>query len=259
MRADPTNNIVLFEVVYVKGKVGAAAHEICYNRIETSKDRDERYDMKKRIMVYGDSNTHGYNAEDGSRFDENTRWTGVCQQLLGDDYVIVEEGLNGRNTCHSFPDDPYKNGIAYIIPCVLSQLPLDMICVKLGSNDFDPLLDPDPVKIAERAAQILKIAKMANDEKYPGRPCKYVLMAPLKATEDALTGDFAEYYDRSTVELSWEAPEAFAKQAEKDGFLYFDANEVAVCCKKDGVHLDVANHKKLGIAMAVWIKEQMEG
>ncbi len=210
--------------------------------------------MKKRIMIYGDSNTHGYNAEDGSRFDEKTRWTGVCQQLLGDDYVIVEEGLNGRNTCYDVPDGQYKNGLAYIIPCVLSQLPLDMICVKLGSNDFDPMLDPDPEKVARDAALILKVAKMAALEKYPDRPCKFVLMAPLKATEDVLTGDFAEYYDRRTMELSWEAPAAFKAQAEEDGFLYFDANEVAECCKKDGVHLDAANHKKLGIAMAAWIK-----
>ena len=59
---------------------------------------------KTRIMIYGDSNTHGYNAVDASRFDENTRWTGVCQNILGDDYVIVEEGLNGRNTCYDVPD-----------------------------------------------------------------------------------------------------------------------------------------------------------
>lgn len=215
--------------------------------------------MKKRIMIYGDSNTHGYNAEDGSRFDENTRWTGVCQQLLGDDYVIVEEGLNGRNTCHDDPMFPHHNGLAYIITCTLSQLPLDMICVKLGSNDFDPMLSPVPEQVAANAAKVLKLAKMANDEKYPGNNCKYVLMAPLKATEDVLTGDFAEYYDRRTMELSWEAPAAYKTQAEKDGFLYFDANEVAECCKKDGVHLDAANHKKLGIAMAAWIKNEMEG
>lgn len=213
--------------------------------------------MKKRIMIYGDSNTHGYNAEDGSRFDENTRWTGVCQNILGEDYVIVEEGLNGRNTCHSIPGEEYKNGLAYILPCVLSQLPLDMICVKLGSNDFDPMLDPDPVKIAQSAADILKLAVMAAEEKYPERPCKYVLMAPLNATEDALTGDFAEYYDRETVELSKEGPAAYKAQAEKDGFMYFDANEFAVCCKKDGVHLDEENHKKLGEAMAAWIKENL--
>ena len=214
--------------------------------------------MKKRIMIYGDSNTHGYNAEDGSRFDENTRWTGVCQNILGDDYVIVEEGLNGRNTCYNIPDGEYKNGIGYIIPCVLSQLPLDMICVKLGSNDFDPMLNPVPEKVAENAANILKIAKFVAEEKYPNHPCKYVLMAPLKATEDVLVGDFAEYYDRRTMELSWEAPAAFEAQAEKDGFLYYDANEVAECCKKDGVHLDAENHKKLGEAMATWIKNIME-
>lgn len=55
--------------------------------------------MKKRIMIYGDSNTYGYNAEDGGRFVKNTRWTGVCQQLLGDRYIIVEEastaGIHG--------------------------------------------------------------------------------------------------------------------------------------------------------------------
>lgn len=214
--------------------------------------------MKKRIMIYGDSNTHGYNAEDGSRFDENTRWTGVCQNILGNDYVIVEEGLNGRNTCHDVPDGPYKNGMSYIIPCVLSQLPLDMICVKLGSNDFDPMLDPDPEKIAANAAKILKIAKLVAEEKYPEHPCKYVLMAPLNATDDALTGDFGEYYDAETVALSRKAPAAFAKQAEKDGFLYFNANEYAVCCKKDGVHLDAENHKKLGTAVAAWIKDIME-
>ncbi len=214
--------------------------------------------MKKRIMIYGDSNTHGYNAEDGSRFDENTRWTGVCQNIMGDGYVIVEEGLNGRNTCHDDPMFPHHNGLAYIITCTLSQLPLDMICVKLGSNDFDPMFHPVPEEVAANAAKVLKAAKRANEEKYPGRPCQYVLMAPLNATDDALTGDFAEYYDEETVALSRKAPEAFAKQAEKDGFLYFNANDHAVCCKKDGVHLDAENHKKLGEAFAAWLKETME-
>ena len=85
--------------------------------------------MKKRIMIYGDSNTHGYNAENGSRFDMDTRWTGVCQKILGEDYLIVEEGLNGRNTCHDDPEAPFLNGLSYIVPCVLSQMPLDLICV----------------------------------------------------------------------------------------------------------------------------------
>ena len=210
--------------------------------------------MKKRIMRYGYSNTYGYNAEDGGRFDENTRWTGVCQQLLGDRYVIVEEGLNGRNTCHYSPEAPFRNGLAYILPCVLSQLPLDMICVKLGSNDFSPELEPTPERVAENAAKVLRLAREASEEAYPGRSCKYVLMAPLKATEDVLKGDFAEGFDDELVAMTEAAPEAFRRQAEKDGFLFFDANMHAVCGKKDGVHLDAENHRKLGEAMAAWIK-----
>lgn len=227
-------------------------------KFETNKTQ-KGYNMKKRIMIYGDSNTHGYNAENGSRFDVDTRWTGVCQKILGDDYLIVEEGLNGRNTCHDDPEAPFLNGLSYIVPCVLSQMPLDMICVKLGSNDFGPPLNPTGEQVAKDAAKVLRAAKVAVSERYPDSACKYALFAPLKATEDALYGDFADSYDEATIKITEEAPEAFKAQAEKDGFLFFDANEHAVCGRIDGVHLDAENHRKLGEAMAAWIKEVMEG
>ena len=40
--------------------------------------------MKKRIVCFGDSNTWGHVAITGGRYDENTRWTGRLQNLLGD-------------------------------------------------------------------------------------------------------------------------------------------------------------------------------
>ena len=54
---------------------------------------------KKHIICFGDSNTHGYCAETDGRFDENTRWTCLLQAKLGDEYLILEEGLGGRTTC----------------------------------------------------------------------------------------------------------------------------------------------------------------
>ena len=48
---------------------------------------------KKHIICFGDSNTHGYCAETDGRFDENTRWTCLLQAKLGDEYLILEEGL----------------------------------------------------------------------------------------------------------------------------------------------------------------------
>ena len=58
--------------------------------------------MKKHIVCFGDSNTHGYCAETNGRFDEMKRWTGLLQKKLGDEYLICEEELNGHTS--SFQD-----------------------------------------------------------------------------------------------------------------------------------------------------------
>ena len=56
--------------------------------------------MKKHIVCLGDSNTHGscpniLDCEDGLlRFNENERWTCRLQKALGDDYLVLEEGLH---------------------------------------------------------------------------------------------------------------------------------------------------------------------
>jgi lysophospholipase L1-like esterase len=208
-------------------------------------------------MIYGDSNTHGYNAVDASRFDETIRWTGVCQSILGDDYVIVEEGLNGRNTCYNVPDMEFKNGLSTIIPITLSQLPLDVICVKLGSNDIDKFSKHTPEQIAADAARVLMLAKYTAEEKYPFHPRKYVLMAPLELTQEALTGEFAEFYDEECIEIAKQLPAAYEAMAKKLGFMYFDANKYAKCGLPDGVHLDAENHVDLGKAFAAWVQENL--
>ena len=88
--------------------------------------------MKKHIVCLGDSNTHGYCADPsdcadgGSRFNEEERWPCVLQSLLGNEYLVIEEGLSGR-TCVF--DDPIHGGLAgidYISPCLMSHEPVDL-------------------------------------------------------------------------------------------------------------------------------------
>jgi len=64
----------------------------------------------KRILCYGDSNTWGANPTSTDRFDENTRWTGVLQNILAADYKVIEEGCNGRTTVWDDPIEQDKNG-----------------------------------------------------------------------------------------------------------------------------------------------------
>ena len=65
----------------------------------------------RRILCYGDSNTWGYIPASGARYEPDVRWTGVAQRLLGSDYTLIEEGMNGRTTVYENPLSPGRNGM----------------------------------------------------------------------------------------------------------------------------------------------------
>lgn len=47
----------------------------------------------KEILCFGDSNTYGLIPGTTSRFDRDTRWTGILEsELFSKGYKIVEEG-----------------------------------------------------------------------------------------------------------------------------------------------------------------------
>ena len=48
--------------------------------------------MKKTILCFGDSNTHGYCSETGGRFDDTKRYPCLLEKYLGDGYIVREEG-----------------------------------------------------------------------------------------------------------------------------------------------------------------------
>ena len=93
--------------------------------------------MKKHIVCFGDSNTHGYCADPsdtvtgGARFDETERWTCLLQQKLGEKYLVLEEGLSGRTTV--FPDALHESmdGLGVIYSTLMSHEPVDLLVIML--------------------------------------------------------------------------------------------------------------------------------
>ena len=87
----------------------------------------------KHVICFGDSNTHGYCGDpaefDGlpqpsgsMRYSESSRWPRLLQDKLGEDYLILDEGLNGRTTVF---EDPYRQGLTgagYIWPLSLIHI-----------------------------------------------------------------------------------------------------------------------------------------
>ena len=59
------------------------------------------------LFTFDGSNTNGSKpiAREGDywRFDEKTRWPCAVKEVLGDEWLLFEEGLTGRTTCFADP------------------------------------------------------------------------------------------------------------------------------------------------------------
>lgn len=115
--------------------------------------------MKKHIVCYGDSNTHGYDGDTGLRFDENTRWTCLLQKYLGDEYQVIEEGLSGRTTVFDDPLHEGLNGLQLITPVLMSHEPVDLLIIMLGTNDTKVRFNCSAEAIGIGLQRLIKKAK----------------------------------------------------------------------------------------------------
>lgn len=91
--------------------------------------------MKRTIVAFGDSNTHGYCSETGGRFSEEERWPCLLEKYLGEEYRVMEEGLSGRTTVFEDPLFEGLSGLSYIFPCLMTHEPVDLLIIMLGTND----------------------------------------------------------------------------------------------------------------------------
>ena len=109
--------------------------------------------MKKHIVCFGDSNTHGYCADPadcadhGDRFNEDERWTCLLGKKLGDKYLVIEEGLSGRTTVFEDPLHECMSGVSVIYSTLMSHEPVDLLVIMLGTNDTKERFGANPAAI----------------------------------------------------------------------------------------------------------------
>lgn len=199
----------------------------------------------KTILCYGDSNTWGSNPEDGSRFDEHTRWPGVMRDYLGEEYFVIEEGLCGRTTVWDDPLDDGRNGRTYLFPCLETHKPLDLVILMLGTNDLKVHINATPGDIAsgvEILVNIIQASQCGNRGMAP----RIVLVAPPRTGK---LNEFALSFAGARKKSKHFA--AFYKQvAEAHGCDFLDANAIISSSPIDGIHLDEDSHQALGRAIA---------
>ena len=207
----------------------------------------------KTILCYGDSNTWGYNPATMERFPRDERWTGVLRNELGDGYLIIEEGLNGRTTVWDDPIEGYKNGKEYLIPCLETHKPLDLVIIMLGTNDLKVRFSVSAFDIANGAGVLVDIAQKSETGHNNGSP-RVLLMAPPQVSK--LT-DFAEMFEGAEPK-SGKFSRHYRRVAEEYGCEFLDTSEVIISSELDGIHFEAGEHRKLGKAVAAAVRDILE-
>ncbi len=207
----------------------------------------------KTILCYGDSNTWGYNPATGDRFSRDERWPGVLRQELGDGYQVIEEGLNGRTTVWDDPIEGYKNGKEYLIPCLESHQPVDLVVIMLGTNDLKKRFSLSAYDIADGAGVLVDVVQRSSAGLDEGAP-KVLLMAPPPVGR--LT-EFAEMFEGAEIK-SRRFSEHYRRVAEGRGCEFLDTSQGVVSSDIDGIHLELSEHQKLGRAVAGLVRKILE-
>ena len=196
------------------------------------------------VLCYGDSNTYGHIPIDCGRYDKKTRWTGVLERLLGGQYNIIEEGFNGRTTVFDNPDEPWKNGLAYLRPCLNSHKPVDVVILMLGSNDLKTVFHASAKDIADGVERLVCDIRNFTSSKQGFIPT-IILMSPPVIGENICESPFNTSFDETAIERSKELPVWYEKVADKYGCIYVRTSDFIESSAEDSLHLTKEAHSKL--------------
>lgn len=205
----------------------------------------------KRILVFGDSYVFG-KIPGGARFDSETRFTGVLQKTLGDEYEIIEEGLRGRTVDGENRAFQYRNGFPQFGPILGSHFPLDLIIFILGTNDLNSGSTKSPEEVAKGYEGYMeRIEWWSKHLDFPAP--KIMIVAPPFINERASYKLFGAIFKGSESRIR-KLPKVLEKFTRSKELLFFDASSVVTVSPIDGIHLTEEENKKLGVELANKIK-----
>lgn len=191
----------------------------------------------KKILCFGDSNTFGYNPNNGSRYNENSRWTGILKNLCKNNYEIIEAGCNNRTAFSNNPDGIQFTGYM-ILPKYLKKF-YDIIILAIGINDLQKFYNPTLEEFETGIENIIKKIR-ENNPNYD-----IIILSPSHITENILNSNFRFMFNQTSIEKSKQITSIYKKIANKYNCKFLDLNKIVTTSKIDGLHYDIEEHKKI--------------
>jgi lysophospholipase L1-like esterase len=199
------------------------------------------------ILCYGDSNTWGHDPATGSRFPADVRWPCVLRRHLPAGHEVIEEGLPGRTTLWDDPFMEKRSGLEYLVPCLASHAPVDLVALMLGTNDLKAFFQRDAAQIASGVSRLLEV--IASSAAGPGgAPPRVLLIAPAPVIQGSRRAELWGF--AGAPERGRGLADFLRMVADDAGCPFLDAGEIVACSPIDGIHLDAAAHQALGRAVA---------
>ncbi len=214
------------------------------------------------VLCYGNSNTFGrksvsFDPKEASivfsqdRLQPDERWTGVMLDELGKDYHVIEEGLCGRTTVL---DDPvggeHRNGKKYLLPCLESNAPLDLVILILGTNDLKMKFSMSAYDISMGIAVLIKIIRNSNTGR-EGNPPKILVISPPPLGKLTYYAKMFKGGNAKSKKLSL----YYHIVSKQFGCYFLNASTVIKSSPIDGLHFEKDDHKTLGKTVANKVRE----
>lgn len=203
----------------------------------------------KAVLCFGDSNTYGESPDGTGRMSRAQRWTGLLQQQLGEEYLIIEEGLNGRTTVWEDPVEQDKDGRRHLATCLVSHAPLDLVVIMLGTNDLKARFRVSPSDIASSVETLAQLALRTPNGRR-AEPPKVLLVSPILIGEQTFLGEIFGNRREDSMRLG----PLYAEVARRNGAHFLDMAKHAEPSPLDGLHMDAESHRKAALALAASIQ-----
>lgn len=206
----------------------------------------------KNILCFGDSNTFGKDMS-GNRLPRDIRWTGKAQQILGQDYHMIEDGLSGRTTIWDDPLKPRRSGLITLPISLLTHRPLDLVILSLGTNDIKRYVSASPQEITDGMKQLVQLIQTTSKIGSGKHPPKILVFAPAPVGERISRSHSLEY-DEPSRSKSLQLGALYRHMAEENHCHFLDGASFTQV-GSDQLHLDEEGHSKTAEVIAEKIRE----
>ena len=208
----------------------------------------------KRVLLYGDSLVYGKKPVVFERFDNNIRFSGVAQDILGDQYEVLEEGLRARMLQGENKFFPERDGLKQFGPIIGSHLAIDLLVLSLGSNDCNSGGNVTEEVVKKALNEYLQ--KLKDWAEFLVTPLpKVLILIPPAIDESCFDEGMGKVFGPGSAARQRQLESTMVQYAKDHSIDYLLASNVCDPANPgDGVHLDEAGNRALGKALATKIQ-----